>query len=248
VFVFSIVFDNSSIYDPYWSVAPPLIALYWLTAGGIPERIPLRSLLALALVVLWGSRLTFNWARRWSGMDHEDWRYRAFRERYKSLYWPVSFLGIHLFPTLIVFVGCLSLYPVMNLTSESISSFGLLDLLAVAVTLTAIFLEATADRQLHRYKQGSPEPGQILDRGLWARCRHPNYLGEVTFWWGLYFFGLAASPAHWWFVIGPLAMSGLFIGVSVPWMDRYLLSRKNGYAEHMQHVPALLPRLSRKKK
>jgi len=248
VFAFSMVFDNSSIYDPYWSVAPPLIALYWLTAGGLPEKIPFRSLLTLALVALWASRLTFNWARRWSGIRHEDWRYRAFRGRYKSLYWPVSFFGIHLFPTLIVFLGCLSLYPVMSGTSGSPRSFGLLDIFAAAVTLTAIALETTADRQLHRYKQSSPKSGQILNEGLWARCRHPNYLGEVTFWWGVYLFGLSASPSHWWFILGPLAMTSLFIGVSVPWMDRHLLERKSEYAEHMQRVPALLPRLIRKKK
>ena len=180
-------------------------------------------------------------------MRHEDWRYRYFRQRYKSLYWPVSFFGIHLFPTLIVFLGCLSLYPVMTIRSDSLRPFGLLDILAAAVTLSAIVLEAAADRQLHNYKRSSPKSGQILSEGLWARCRHPNYLGEVTFWWGVYLFGLAASPSHWWFILGPAAMTALFVGVSVPWMDRHLLARKSGYAEHMERVPALLPRLGRKK-
>jgi steroid 5-alpha reductase family enzyme len=247
VFAFSMVFDNSSIYDPYWSVAPPLIALYWLAAGGLPEQIPLRSILALALILLWSFRLTSNWMRRWTGMEHEDWRYRAFRARYRSLYWPVSFFGIHLFPTLIVFLGCLSLYPVMNQISASARSFGLLDVIAAAVTLGAIVLETTADRQLNRHRRRASETAQILDQGLWARCRHPNYLGEVSFWWGVYLFGLAASPSHWWFVLGPLAMTGLFVGVSVPWMDRHLLARKSGYAEHMQRVPALLPSVFRKR-
>jgi steroid 5-alpha reductase family enzyme len=247
VFAFSMVFDNSSIYDPYWSVVPPLIALYWLTAGGLPERVPVRSLLLLVLVVLWASRLTFNWVRRWNGIRHEDWRYRDFRERYKSLYWPVSFFGIHLFPTLIVFLGCLSLYPVIAVPPDSLRSFGLIDIIAAAVTLVAIVLETTADRQLHAYRQSSPGPEQILSEGLWARCRHPNYLGEVLFWWGLYLFCLAASPTHWWFILGPAAMTTLFFGISVPMMDRHLLARKSGYAEHMQRVPALLPRLIRKK-
>jgi steroid 5-alpha reductase family enzyme len=250
VFAFSVVFDNSSIYDPYWSVAPPLIALYWLTAGGLTEKLSLRPLLMLLLILLWAFRLTFNWARRWSGIRHEDWRYIEFRQRYKSLYWPISFFGIHLFPTLIVFLGCLSIYPVMAGTPRS---FGLLDVFAAAVTVAAIALETTADRQLHRYKnrvsprKGSPASGQILNEGLWARCRHPNYLGEVTFWWGVYLFGLAASPSHWWLVAGPLAVTSLFVWVSVPWMDRHLLGRKNGYAEHMARVPALIPRLIRKK-
>jgi steroid 5-alpha reductase family enzyme len=212
VFVFSVVFNNSSMYDSYWSAAPPLIALYWLTARGIPETLAPRSLVVLALVVLWAVRLTFNWARHWKGMEHEDWRYRGFRERYGSLYWPVSFFGIHLFPTLIVFLACLCLYPAMG-------------------------------AQLHEFVKSPPKPGKILNHGLWARCRHPNYLGEILFWWGLYLFCLASGPGYWWLIIGPAAITGLFLGISVPMMDRHLLDRKSGYAEHMRRVPTLFPRL-----
>jgi steroid 5-alpha reductase family enzyme len=247
VFLFSMAFNNSSIYDPYWSLAPPVIALYWLTAGGIPDRFAPRPLLALALVVVWSVRLTFNWARQWRGMEHEDWRYRRFRERHGSLYWPVSFFGIHLFPTLMVFLGCLSLYPVMTSGAGSGRPFGPLDVLAAAATLGAIVIEATADRQLHEFAKGSPKPGQIMSGGLWARCRHPNYLGEVLFWWGLYLFCLAASPSHWWFVLGPAAITVLFLRISVPMMDQHLLASKNGYRDHMEQVPALLPRLFQKK-
>ena len=241
MFAFSVVFDNSSIYDPYWSVIPPLIALYWLAAGGLPDRFTARSTLLLVLVTIWAARLTYNWVRRWNGIRHEDWRYRGFRERFKSLYWPVSFFGIHLFPTLIVFLGCLSLFPVMTASSGSSRSFGLLDLVAAALTLSAILLESIADRQLHIYRKSSSTSVQILNKGLWARCRHPNYLGEVLFWWGLYLFCIAASPTHWWFVIGPAAITFLFFGISVPMTDRHLLARKSGYAEHMKRVPAIPP-------
>lgn len=246
VFVFSMVFNNSSMYDPYWSVAPPLIALYWLTAAGFPETLAPPQLMVLALVLLWAIRLTLNWARHWKGMEHEDWRYVGFRECYGPLYWPVSFFGIHLFPTLLVFLGCLSLYPVMYTGGAPRRNFGVLDIVAAAVTLAAIAIEATAERQLHKFVKGSPKPGQILSNGLWARCRHPNYLGEMLFWWGLYLFCLAESPNGWWFIIGPAAITGLFLGISIPMMDRHLLARKSGYAEHMRRVPALFPRPFRK--
>jgi steroid 5-alpha reductase family enzyme len=241
VFVFSMVFDNSSMYDPYWSVTPPLIALYWLKTGEFPETLTPPKLLVLALTLLWALRLTLNWARHWRGIAHEDWRYRGLRDRYGSLYWPVSFFGIHLLPTLIVFLACLSLYSAMGAGAGS--ALGVLDFVAAALTLGAIAIEATADLQLHRFKKGSPKPGQILSSGLWARCRHPNYLGEILFWWGLYLFCLASAPENWWFIIGPAAITGLFLGISIPMMDRHLLDRKSGYAEHMRRVPALIPRL-----
>jgi steroid 5-alpha reductase family enzyme len=61
-------------------------------------------------------------------------------------------------------------------------------------------------------------------------------------WWGLYLFSLAADPGRWWTGAGPLAMTALFVFISVPLIDRRMLRRKPGYAEHMRRVPALLPR------
>ena len=55
--------------------------------------------------------------------------------------------------------------------------------------------------------------------------RHPNYLGEIGFWWGLWLFALAADPSWWWTVIGPLAMVALFARVSIPMMDQRLRER-----------------------
>jgi steroid 5-alpha reductase family enzyme len=81
----------------------------------------------------------------------------------------------------------------------------------------------------------------VLDTGLWAVSRHPNYLGEVLFWWGLFLLGLAAGPGWGWTVVGPLAITALFAFVSVPWMDRRMLARHPAWAERLRRVPALLP-------
>ena len=77
--------------------------------------------------------------------------------------------------------------------------------------------------------------------GVWAWCRHPNYLGEVGFWWGIFLFALAAGWTNWWTIVGPIAMTVLFVGISVPLMDRRM-RRRPGYAEHVERVPALIPR------
>jgi steroid 5-alpha reductase family enzyme len=235
VFAFSLALDNSSVYDPYWSVAPFPIGLYWMlqfSAGLTP-----RQLVLLALVLFWAVRLTANWLRRWHGLADEDWRYADYR-RLGAAYWPVSFLGFHLFPTILVFLGCVSLVPAL---AEGSRAAGVLDLLALVVTVTAIGIESLADRQLRQFLASEKAPGQILDTGLWALSRHPNYFGEVLFWWGVYLFGLAANPAWWWTIIGPIAITGLFLGVSVPMMDRRMLARHPGYAAHMGIRSGLLP-------
>lgn len=235
IFAFSLGLDNSSVYDPYWSVAPFPIGLYWMvrfSAGVTP-----RQLVLLALVLFWAVRLTANWLRRWRGLADEDWRYADYR-RLGAAYWPISFLGFHLFPTILVFLGCVSLVPAL---SEGSRSVGVLDLLALAVTAAAIGIESTADKQLRRFLASKKAPEEILDTGLWALSRHPNYFGEVLFWWGVYLFGLAANPAWWWTIIGPIAITGLFLGVSVPMMDKRMLARHPGYAAHMGIRSGLVP-------
>lgn len=240
VFLFSLGADNSSIYDPYWSVVPPVIALYWALRPEAAADVE-RQVIVGGLVLAWAVRLTFNWIRRWEGLGWEDWRYTDFRTQWGRLYWPGSFFGIHLVPTLIVYLACLPLWPAMAVGPRPV---GILDLLAALVTGGAIWLETVADRQLHRFLQG-PARDRTLASGVWAWSRHPNYLGEVLFWWGLWLFGLGADPAFWWTVIGPLVMTALFVFISVPMIDRRMLARRPDYAARLERVPALLPRLVR---
>lgn len=246
VFAASVVVANASLYDPYWSVAPPVVVAGWVLYehAGDAGADPARQLLVLACVLLWAARLTLNWARAWRGLDHEDWRYRQLRaERPAGVpWWLINLVGIQLMPTLVVFVGLLACWPAVAVAGAPL---GPLDAVAVVVTLAAIAVEASADRQLRRFAADPACRGTVLDQGLWRYSRHPNYLGEIGFWWGMWFFGLAAAPGWWWTVVGPLAMVLLFVTVSVPMMDRRSLIRRPGYAEHMRRVPALLPRLRR---
>jgi steroid 5-alpha reductase family enzyme len=237
VFAFSVVFDNSSFYDPYWSVAPMLIAPA-LAAQSVASVPSVRRALVVALVLAWGARLTYNWARGWQGLAHEDWRYVDHRGKGRP-YWVVSFVGFHMMPTIWVYLGCLSLVPAIVSGTRPV---GVLDGVAFAVTAAAIALEAIADQQLRAFRLALATPGRILDTGVWAMCRHPNYLGELTFWWGLYLFALAADPSWWWAVVGPLSITLLFALLSVPLIDRRSLARRPGYRDHMQRVPALFPR------
>ncbi len=238
VFAFSVYWDNSSVYDPYWSVAPPLLLLFWLTRGDAPAWPPTpRQGLILALVLAWSLRLTFNWIRRWGGLGDEDFRYHDFRAAAGRRYWAVSLLGFHLFPTLAVFAGCAAVRPAL---ARGDGGLTLWDLLAAAVTVAAILLEAAADQQLRRYLLRVPRPA-FLGQGLWRHVRHPNYTGEVGFWIGLALFSARPGQLVWWTLIGPAAMVALFVGISVPMMSRRLL-RKDGYAAYLRSTPALLPR------
>jgi len=237
VFGFSRAFDNSSLYDPYWSVAPAFIALFFCVRGRATDASPIRQGVVLTLLLAWSIRLTWNWARRWRGLDDEDWRYADFRARAGRAYWVVSLLGIHLMPTVLVYLGCLALYPALLAGTQ----VGPLDVLAAAVTAAAIWIEARADAELRRFRAHDPHPGRVLRTGTWAWCRHPNYLGEIAFWWGLYLFALAADARQWWTAVGPIAITVLFRTISIPMMERRMRARHPGYAAVVAAVPMLIP-------
>ena len=233
IFGFSRLHNNSSLYDPYWSVAPIVIIAGYIAL--FPET-NLRLWGVAALVCVWGNRLTFNFLRGWKGLAHEDWRYVDFRERFPRAYWWVSLGGIHGFPTLLVFLGCLAFYPI----ATSQAPLGPLDLFAFVVTAGAIAIETIADKQLHNYVARGPDKPELLDEGLWRYSRHPNYFGELSFWWGLWLFGMAAEPL-WWTAAGPIAMTCLFFFVSVPLIDKRHLRHRPNYLEHIKKVSAIIP-------
>jgi len=243
IYVFARMFRNASFYDAYWSVAPLVIALYYILVAASGDVVYIRQVVVVTLVFIWGIRLTLNWARQWRGLGHEDWRYANFRSKSKGWFWIVELMGIEMMPTTIVFLGCLSLYPALAIGT---SPFGVLDWFAIVVTAGAIILETTADEQLRKFVGANPKPGKIMSKGLWAYSRHPNYLGEIMFWWGLFLFAISADISYWWVVVGPVAMTLLFIFISIPMMDKRNLERKPGYREHMKKVPALVPWFSKK--
>jgi len=245
IFIFSIIFNNSSIYDPYWSVVPPLIVIYLMKI--FPDGDHSRQLVISALVLLWSARLTVNWFRGWNGIRHQDWRYTSISEKAGKWYWPVSFAGIHLMPTIFVFLGCLPLWYSMSDTSP----FNVYDLFAGLFTFSAILTEWIADEQLRRFRRSNSEDSFIRS-GIWTYSRHPNYLGEISFWGGIYLFvissSLLSSFTGYWTIIGLLSMIILFKFISIPIMEKRNKSRKSGYKEYIDQVPALLPRFYQGKK
>jgi steroid 5-alpha reductase family enzyme len=234
VFGASRLANNSSFYDPYWSVAPPIIA-GWL-ALQLPGQ-ALRQAVVVALVTLWGLRLTYSWARGWTGLGHEDWRYVDLRRSTGGWYWAVSLAGLHMMPTLLVFAGCLSLWPALG----SPAALGWLDGVALLIMMVAIYFEARADRELHLFRTRRADPTELLETGLWRYSRHPNYFGELLIWIGLFVFGLAANPDHArWTASGPVLMLGLFLFISIPMIEKRMAS-KPGYAERQARVSVLFP-------
>ncbi len=235
IFLFSVVLKNSSMYDPYWSVAPIVILGYLIVISGI-SPINIRIYLVSIVVLYWGIRLTGNWLKSWPGLNHEDWRYQKLAKENGAFYWPVSFLGIHLFPTVLVFLGCLPLITIVF----SDRPFRWTDLLGFVISFAAIEIERRADGQLYKFRKSSGKP-IVCETGLWRYSRHPNYFGEITFWGGIFIMALGINPSeNLAYGAGFLCMVLLFVFISIPMMEKRQM-QKAGYAEYRKRVWMLVP-------
>ena len=86
-----------------------------------------------------------------------------------------------------------------------------------------------------------------MDRGLWAWSRHPNDVGEISFWFSLALFGIAASPRNaWWLFVGVALMVVMFLGASIPLMEKRSLERRPQYQDVIDRVSRLVPRPPRR--
>lgn len=228
VFVFSVLLKNASVYDPYWSVQPIVILSGFACMRGLT---PIGAAL-LAVVSIWGVRLTANWAYTFHGLDHQDWRYTMLHEQTGALYPVVNFLGIHLFPTLVVY--CVTLPAV--LVVERGAAWNPLCLFGLLLSLSATVLQGVSDWQLHRFRKAH-KTGFIRE-GLWKRSRHPNYLGEILMWWGVALASIAALQGVWQLLFGAILNTLMFWFISIPMADRHQ-ARKEGFDAYKAETHAL---------
>ena len=236
-FIFSIIKKNSSVYDAFWSVIPFYFVGFWTFL--YYDHMTLIHWTAFSVVSIWSWRLTLNWARSWSDFSHEDWRYIKLAKDTGKMYPAVNFLGIHLFPTLLVFAG---MWPLFYLLSNTIQ-INWLVYFGVIISLLGIALEFIADNQLFAFRnRENPNTKELLDTGLWGKMRYPNYLGEMLFWIGLFVMGLSfGAPIY--TGVGALAMCCLFLFISIPMKEERMMERRANFSDYQKRVPLLIPKL-----
>lgn len=236
IYIIGMFFKNASVYDPYWSVAPLVILPLVIIEYG---NIHIGSILLLITIFYWGIRLTLNWAYTFKNLMHQDWRYSMFKEKSKNMYPLVNLFGIHLMPTLVVYLALLpALYYVTNL------DFSIFSIIGFAFCIIAATIQLISDCQLHSFRKTNNR-GMTIKTGLWKSSRHPNYFGEILMWWGVYFFCLTSNLSSWYLIAGAIANTLLFIFISIPMQEKRLLSYKDNYDEYINETSVLIPWFSK---
>ena len=190
VWISSLILKNTSVYDPYWSLTPWVIATFFLI------RFPSANIYSWIIYIvfsLWSWRLSINWVITFDNLLWEDWRYRHYRENSAPwLFHIINFTGLQMIPTLLVYGGTV---PLLYLIVNGANPLGLI---GAGVTLLGIFLEFFADHQMHSFLKTTVEK-KVCKKGLWKFSRHPNYLGENLVWIGV-FLSLLLSYFSLWYL------------------------------------------------
>ena len=232
IWITTIIFKNSSIYDPYWSVFPALIGNYIFFKIG---NYSLINIVFLIVINIYSIRLTVNWCINFYSFEYEDWRYKMFRENNNKFVWHlINFFGIQYVPTLVVFFALIPMFVLFTLREYNPLSF-----IGILIIVFGILMELMADIDMHKFLKTTKEK-KVCKVGLWKYSRHPNYLGELSIWIGTFVTMVISAPQYWYLGIGMILMICLFLFISIPMMEKRQLKRRPDYAEYKKTTSVLL--------
>ncbi|NUU08475.1 DUF1295 domain-containing protein [Leifsonia sp. C5G2] len=242
--VLSLITNEHSWVDRIWSIVPVVYVWVFAAAAGLTD---VRLDLLAVLVTLWGARLTFNFARKGGyAPGGEDYRWQVLRGRMPA----GAFQLFNLFFIVIYQNVLLLLIALPAWTAyQHRTPLTPLDVILAAVFLAFLTGETIADQQQWRFHQrknlelaaGRQPSPRFLQTGLFTYSRHPNFFFEQAQWWVVFLFGcVAAGSLLQWTVIGPLLLTGLFVGSTV-FTESISRSRYPEYAEYQARTSPVVP-------
>jgi len=239
--VVSLLRRNVTIVDSLWGLGFVLVAgvTFW-TGDGFTAR----SLLILVLTACWGLRLSGYLTRRNWGKA-EDHRYGQWREHIGRHFWIVSLFKV--FWLQAAFLWLISLVLQQAQLSPEPARFTALDIFGAVVWVVGFVFESVGDWQLSRFKADPNNRGRVMDRGLWAWSRHPNYFGEILLWIGVAVIALPVLQGWQWIaLISPIFVTLLLTRISgVPMLEKRADEKWGGqedYEAYKERTPVLIPR------
>ncbi len=232
-FVFSLIKKRNDVADVAWGLGFVLMTWFSFFFSNIYST---RGILVGILVSIWGLRLAWHIHRRNKGKA-EDYRYMAWRKEWGKWFYLRSYLQVYLLQGMFLF---LIVVPVLIINKNAGPALGSLDVLGVAVWLLGFYFEAVGDAQLAHFIKNPENQGKLMQNGLWAYTRHPNYFGEVAQWWGLWLVAVSV-PSGWLGIIGPITITFLILKVSgIPMLEKKMAENPE-FIEYKKRVSVFFP-------
>lgn len=244
----SLITRDTSWVDRLWSIVPVLyVGTFAVTARLSSARLDLMAL----VVLLWGVRLTFNFARKGGYSGVEDYRWAVLRSKMSAVQYQLfNFFFIVLYQNFILLLIALPAWTAYEHRSVAFNGF---DVALGVLFLLCLGLETVADQQQWQFHQSkkravalgeTPSP-EFLTTGLFRYSRHPNYFFEIAQWWLIFLFAVvAAHTVVLWVLGGPVLLTLLFVG-STRFTESITLSKYPRYASYQATTSPVVPWISR---
>jgi len=235
---FGLAVKNGGWTDVFWSFGTGLLlagAAFVATGTDISQA---RRLLVAAFMLIWGLRLGLYLAPRVAGHP-EDARYAAFRRDAKN--YPLTMLWVSLPQAPATALLALS---VVVAAKRPAPELDVRDALAAGLYLLAIAGETISDAQMKRFRADPANKGKVIETGLWAWSRHPNYFFQWLGWMAYPVMALDPSrPTSLLTLVAPAVMYGLLRYVSgVPPLEEAMLkSRGDAFRDYQKRVSVFFP-------
>ena len=232
VWLCGLFLKTASTYDPYWSVQTLVIYVGLLIYF---NNWNLFTIVPLVVIAIYSIRLTANFAIGFHDLSYVDWRYKMLASKSGKLFQLVNLFGICMFPTMVVYSASVPLF-----IYASLNTFSYLDFIGSGVILLGVLLELIADIQMKKFIKNRKSRDEVINVGLWKFSRHPNYLGEITIWFGVAFILLISNISYWYFIAGAVINLLMFLIISIPMEERHMKEYKPSINDYIKTTSCLL--------
>lgn len=240
LFVLAQILNNNSLVDIGWGFGfiVVVVALFIRGPGLYPAK-----LLPVALILLWGFRLSIHIFLRNAGKP-EDFRYAKMRRDWGKNFLVKSFFFVFMLQGVLMLAVS---FPAVVLFSSPARPLNALDISGAFLFLVGFLFETIGDGQLAAHIRNPENKGILMTRGLWSITRHPNYFGEATLWWGIGLIALSSAKG-WTALISPVVITSLLLFVSgVPLLEKKYAGRPDWEA-YKKRTSMFFPWFPKKKR
>lgn len=235
-FIPAFIFQTEKFYDLTGGITYISVTVLAVLLSPVRDA---RSILLLALVVIWAARLSLFLFRRIlkAGKDVRFDTMKPFFFRYLNA-WNIQGLWV-------VFTLSAALVAITTSVREELGAFAVVGAL---IWLFGFGFEVVADNQKSKFRANPENKGKFIRSGLWSKSRHPNYFGEIVLWVGVAIIALPVLRVWGWVaIVSPLFVTILLTRISgIPMLERSADEKWGGqedYEMYKKNTPVLIPRL-----
>ena len=234
-FIPAYLFKTEKFFDLTGSLTYISIMVYVVyTKNNLQEQ--LGSIILASLVILWAIRLgSFLFLRiKKAG---EDKRFREIKTSFARFFllWTISGMWVS-------FCSMCALTAIASNDGVVVNNIFYIGLVTFIIGLS---IEIIADSQKTKFRKDPKNKDKFINEGLWAKSRHPNYVGEITLWAGVAIMSFS-SLEGWQYVslISPIFTYLLLVYVSgVPQLTasgQKKWGHLESYQEYIKNTPTLI--------